>query len=1313
MQSHLRFLFVLLAFVLGQSMASYEAVHAQATGVDCAEDSGVTAHSGNTLETFVDGTGGVVFDPAGAALTLKRSGGNFTATSFALGDSTVTTAPFLGCIGDANGDGWDDLIGATIGARKIGVWYNRTFENRAGTDTSLWTVADPAACTTFDWADTNCTIEPKFRRDGWITESTATGANVTNGNSITGQITCDDFNLDGRPDFVILFQNGNHNVHTTRPEYLRMFLNQGNDASGNATWSYHDVASQGDFARIGRNSEGVVWSEDVNGDGWPDIIQPGASGSSNRAVARIFINDLGEANNPSTNTSDACPEPRDATVDPANTGCRPKFTPGAELVRESDNLNLGIGGASSVAYFDYNGDGARELLLVGQQDPATRILIFPGISSTSVDFNGRISLPSRRKQGFVLPGDMNLDGIPDLISGDDLGDRRALYYQNKGTSNLTDLFEPFVDLQFTNSAGNTFSDFDAAALVDYDNDPDGTLDLFISNGNEGEYAFVANRVEAEFVACGLVESGIVDLGALTDVEFQISDIRIDVDELVPSGTLITYEITKSDGANPDDWVWVPMGDCADADDSTYCANVANLPGRSIRWRAHLFSQLDAAGNGICTGGPGSVTPRLSGVDISFDYFPDQQHVQAGTVVASDIIYAGTFEELGGRGHLVASNLNGGFLWDAGEVLDGTDFSGGAAQGQTVDNRTIFISAPDASGALSRVPFHWNQATDSDPTYGDGLLRAFGAGTTASRAMLIVEWARSARFGRAGSRSRLGPVFNSTPAVIGPPGDPFWLNFANASVRTAYREFQDDNSTRATIVLFGAGDGMIHAIHTDPGETAPNTANFESSGHEAWAYIPAEIGARMSEDFTNLEVTAFPDGAPTISDVQFADQSVHTVAVIGGGNGSKSYTALDITNTLDPQPLWELQPGGAAAGQAFSRATIARTRINATDRHIVIMATGLDNDNQAPPFDKGRQVVAVDVETGQKLWRFEAACPITSSLTTYEVESDVEGTAIDGFMDRVVFGDLCGQLYKLDVAQDFSSDLVNGEFPVGAGWNDNTAVNPTGTEALEAQGGNSGVKALFSLRDSDWPSDASTQGAVLNGFLEPEALSLVLDASASYGPETIRPITGTIAVREDSTGIPDIFFGTGGREDYDPTLRNAMFAVDSVLGVARDAIAGECRPSLFGGGSEHCEKFYNGITVSSSELIFTVSTDSQGECDLGSSRLVISPLNRICSLLLIGSGSTDQCQKVVNLSATVVSTVFGYGAGVVFGTSNGEVAVVGDIGGDGITAGTGGPGPGGGGIGAYGTEISSSPFREGDTNAGKVRCGANAPPGCGE
>jgi len=53
--------------------------------------------------------------------------------------------------------------------------------------------------------------------------------------------------------------------------------------------------------------------------------------------------------------------------------------------------------------------------------------------------------------------------------------------------------------------------------------------------------------------------------------------------------------------------------------------------------------------------------------------------------------------------------------------------------------------------------------------------------------------------------------------------------------------------------------------------------------------------------------------------------------------------------------------------------------------VTVFVTGIDRQ----AADKGRRIVAVDVETGELVWQFETACALTSDIAAFETNDELE------------------------------------------------------------------------------------------------------------------------------------------------------------------------------------------------------------------------------------------------------------------------------------------------------------------------------------
>ena len=788
-----------------------------------------------------------------------------------------------------------------------------------------------------------------------------------------------------------------------------------------------------------------------------------------------------------------------------NGGSAPTFTRSSTYLLQ--NAGLGSYGVNAIAYDDFTGDGVKDLAVAGKG--SSHIHLYPGLPAGGVSTADMQDITAASGAALLMDADFSLDGHPDLVMATDGNSGQVWYYKSNGTDT------PFSGGR-TQVLSESFSDFDTGFVFDYDNDPDHTLDMMLADGNGAGYSTFANRFNATYVDCGDVQSGVLDLGPLEGDEMVVTAARLSPDMNLPSGTTVTFYMSNEDPAS-----WQEAAPCAD-DASDYCATFVKPVGRTVRWKATMCS------NSIHT-----TTPTISGVTIDFDYTQAQEHYRAGVVVDDGVAYVGAFRQPGDRGHFYA--LNAGLdqtYWDAASKLDAMADS----------ERNVYTSK--ASGK-SRLDF-------TDANASSSALQSTLGVSTDTDAQAIIDWQRSARFGVDTPLSRLGSVELSTPAILSPPQQPSWYDHADATEKQLINTFDAAHADRPLLALFGSKDGALHAIRNDPSSITAST-----NGTEEWAFIPAKVAAGLNADMTSGTLSSYPDGSPTLADVKLDDGAMHTVLVMGGGNGYQGVFALDVTDTVSasdgtvsgPDPLWDIVPGGSKVGQVYAKPAIARVKVDGAERFIAILGSGISRSNPVEPFTEGRDVWAVDMSTGTALWRFRARCALTSDLVVFETADALEPGApqLDGYIDRVVFADACGYVYKLDPAQDVYATDSNG-------WIDSSTLGTIDTGKNDGSGHD--IMALFST--------ASSSGAL--------------------GAE--RPIAGTIGVRADSTGREVLFFGTGGLESYDPTQANEFYAVYADSGQIRTKLSGTCTAA-------GCEKFYGGVVVSPEQVFLTRAVDSAG------------------------------------------------------------------------------------------------------------------------
>ena len=882
--------------------------------------------------------------------------------------------------------------------------------------------------------------------------------------------------------------------------------------------------------------------------------------------------------------------------------------------------------APTFAYADVDRDGKLDLVLgspgccSNSANAGNRLRIFKGngagtnvaCSSPPCSFNHSLdtanplilSTSNSTHPGFegsltaIFVSDFNLDGYPDIITGSDgvaysgtIGGRTR-YWKNTGNASTpfgtnwptcstgpatcvgcsaTCNNDPTQKLSESCGSGSCsanlgvsppqFGDFDMGIMLDYDHDPQHTKDLVLTNGNTAnEFYIFPNRASPSTIAaCGTVASGTL---ATPSAELTVNGACIAPTATVPSGTAINYFLSNDGGTSWSlDCTQQSTGFTPPLSSGKCCVTFSNITNRQIEWKAEFDSNTsDGIGAPSGCGAVGTASPSLTGLSADYSYTQATQHYKAGVIVSDGVSYVGSFTQPGNRGHMyaIAENFSTQY-YDVGAQLDA--------------QATRYVYTSDITG---QSPTRLTFSASSPPA----ALEARVGASTQAQASTVINWVLSARFGvntTGAALTKLGAIVDSTPAILQVPFKPNWYAFLDTADRTLYDTFATTQAQRIPLLLFGSMDGMVHAIYT-----IATSISDARNGSEAWAYVPPYDASPMTSDYTTsctpscaagtLTVSSYPDGSPGLVDFRKANGTIATAGIFADGAGGTSVSALDLTQTVTatsttantvqgPTPLWSAQPGGAAAGNAISKPGIARVLLGGTETYVAIAGTGVNNTDNT----KGKIVGGYNLETGALLWQFEMACALTSDITVFETDDSGElgNPQLDGFADRAVFADQCGNVYKINPGQNLAG-----------GYMDNTGY---GSISIGVSNGKTRY-ALFST--------ATSAGAI--------------------GGQ--RPIANTIGARPDSSLNVVLFFGTGGIETFNPALQNEFYAVYAKNGVIRNKVTGTCS------GGE-CQKYYGGVVVTPTNIYMVTSSDpviSSGTCNLGSSSLNAFDLNTLAS-----------------------------------------------------------------------------------------------------
>lgn len=176
-------------------------------------------------------------------------------------------------------------------------------------------------------------------------------------------------------------------------------------------------------------------------------------------------------------------------------------------------------------------------------------------------------------------------------------------------------------------------------------------------------------------------------------------------------------------------------------------------------------------------------------------------------------------------------------------------------------------------------------------------------------------------------SRLGDIYHSAPAIVTHP--PYsYRGYGYPIFKAKYRQ-------RASMIYVGANDGQIHAFHASDDHFPPDEGEGEDAkpgtprwraGEEAWSYVPFNMLAKVALAAVNGEKRVFSQDLscrvddvvayPTFGGEGEIDCTLdpehekrgtcgwRTVLVCGQGWGGSWYVAMDVSDPLDPRPMWE-------------------------------------------------------------------------------------------------------------------------------------------------------------------------------------------------------------------------------------------------------------------------------------------------------------------------------------------------------------------------------------------------------------------------
>ncbi|USA52346.1 PilC/PilY family type IV pilus protein [Acinetobacter sp. C32I] len=295
-------------------------------------------------------------------------------------------------------------------------------------------------------------------------------------------------------------------------------------------------------------------------------------------------------------------------------------------------------------------------------------------------------------------------------------------------------------------------------------------------------------------------------------------------------------------------------------------------------------------------------------------------------------------------------------------------------------------------------------------------------------------------------------------------------------------FNADNSVkeRKDYMLFGTAQGLLHVVDAKTGEESfafvPNEMLENTQQSKAFLEKPSGIKANMAYgvDGAWTLYSEYVYGMKAVSSGSTSSEVVATVGEIkkdgkvlakgkqvaygGLRMGGRSYYALDLSDITQPKLKFHIDPDNnriislqadgsyktttntalALMGQSWSKPTITTVMFNGTVKRVMLVGGGYDMEYEkvTPSITnatKGRMVYMFDADNGDLIWYAGGDNPSTSCgqgdanhglkmKDLYSVVSRINAVDRDGdgISDHLYFGDLGGQVWRVDLSKDFGT-----------------------------------------------------------------------------------------------------------------------------------------------------------------------------------------------------------------------------------------------------------------------------------------------------
>lgn len=302
--------------------------------------------------------------------------------------------------------------------------------------------------------------------------------------------------------------------------------------------------------------------------------------------------------------------------------------------------------------------------------------------------------------------------------------------------------------------------------------------------------------------------------------------------------------------------------------------------------------------------------------------------------------------------------------------------------------------------------------------------------------------------------QMGAVMHSKPIMLTQEGK---TKYDTVNKVITYEDRDD-------LIVFGTTQGLLHVVRA--GKNASDT----DAGKEVFIFAPNEVIENQASGFLNQDNQSSTLGygidgqwtAYTEYVTKSGTNANEPVVTVNGGKqwiygglrmGGKSYYALDLSNVTTtggtPKLKFHINPTGTCSatnglgcmGQSWSKPTIGWVNWQGKRKLVMFVGGGYDSryessaDNTPSGTDAGAGVYMFDANDGSLLWWASANAGSSNTATNKTYVENMTRSVVsgiktidrnsDGIVDNLYFGDLGGQLWRVDLDASASSGKTDG------------------------------------------------------------------------------------------------------------------------------------------------------------------------------------------------------------------------------------------------------------------------------------------------